>query len=211
MNVLEKHHSEIHQILLVIEKYLCNSGCSDWQSGQDFTFKAFFSQRRKHFILKWPPRMWAFLEKIARRQWQGRGREELPRSWYFNFSSLFPDVYFPFQSLCLLHLPLPSIFTVIRPHRCSRSHSPVIIDVRGCHCVAKVGAHLEDIRTKKKKKKKQAVSTPHYIDLFLLAHFLSPSLSSPPCSYLLITTPPRSFHILSLVSSPLHFHVFELL
>lgn len=55
INVLQKHHSETHQILLLIEKYLCNSGCSDWQSGQDFTFKAFFPQRRKHFILKWPP------------------------------------------------------------------------------------------------------------------------------------------------------------
>lgn len=43
-----------HQILLVIEKYLCNSGCSDWQSGQDSTFKAFFlNEGSTFYILKW--------------------------------------------------------------------------------------------------------------------------------------------------------------
>lgn len=51
------------QILLVIEKYLCNSGCSDWQSGQDSTFKAFFLNEGSTSFLSdhW---MWAFLEKI---------------------------------------------------------------------------------------------------------------------------------------------------
>lgn len=87
-----------------------------------------------------------------------------------------------FLQKCIFHfsyLSSPSFhFTMISLYRNSRSRndSPVIIDVRSCHRIAKVGAHLEDIRTKKSGCKH---GTQHR-SLVLLADSLSSNpLSSP--------------------------------
>lgn len=58
----------------------------------------------------------------------------------FTFSLLTLCLFTSFFSLCL---PL-SIFCWYLCHRHS-SHSPVVVDVNGCHCIAKVGPHLEQI------------------------------------------------------------------
>lgn len=103
---------------------------------------------------------------------------------------------FPFSRMFYISLPFLSFHPFCLPFRHPPSHrhsihSPIVVDVGGCHCVAEVGPHLEHITNKTQL---ACNHTTVHRSLSLLSFSFSMSFFS----FVPSATTPRSFPLQSL-------------
>lgn len=116
-------------------------------------------------------------------------------------TSSFTSNSLTFTSLFSLCLPL-SIFC---QHPCHSIHSPVVVDVDGCHCVAKVGPHLEYI-TNNTQLAYNYTTVQRSLSFLSFSVSMSPLYLPPPPleAFLLSSSTPQSLNTLWSLRLPFH-------